>query len=139
MNTRITSHHIHWISRLAIAFVYVYFGALKLFGVSPANGVVQDLLSATFPIISFDTFIIVLGVVEICIGALILIPGITRFAVLTMCVHLFTTFGPFVFLSALVWQQPFVFTLEGQYIAKNIVLVALGLELLLSISNKSAE
>ena len=44
-----------------------------------------------------------------------------------MIVQMFTTFGPLVFLPSATWQRfLFVPTLEGQYIIKNVVLLALG-------------
>jgi len=55
-----------------------------------------------------------------------LVPKLTKWAFGLMIVHMFTTFGPLLFLPAVSWQFFGVPTLEGQYILKNIVLVAMG-------------
>ncbi|MCC7436506.1 hypothetical protein IT402_01365, partial [Candidatus Nomurabacteria bacterium] len=38
--------------------------------------------------------------------------------------HMVTTFLPLIFLPSIVWQSAFVPTLEGQYIIKNLVIIA---------------
>lgn len=115
-----------WIGRISLAIVFFWFGILKVFGVSPANGIVGELLAITLPFISFDFFIIFLGIWEAAIGILFLFPKCTKWAFILMAIQMFTTFGPMVLLPAIGWQMPMVPTLEGQYILKNVVLVALG-------------
>jgi uncharacterized membrane protein YkgB len=41
-------------------------------------------------------------------------------------VHMAVVCSPLVLVPELTWQQPFVPTLEGQYIIKNIVIVAVA-------------
>lgn len=115
------------LSRLALFAVFFWFGILKLFGVSPANELVNELLVRTLPDIPFGSFIIILGLVEMAIGILFLIPKTERIAILLLIIHMVTTFLPLVMLPEIVWQQFFVPTLEGQYIIKNLVVVALAL------------
>lgn len=127
---------VEWIGRIALAIVFVWFGALKIFGVSPASELVNDLLQMTLPFIPFGFFIVFLGVWEAAIGVLFLFPKLTRWAFGVMMVQMFTTFGPLVFLPDASWQFFAVPTLEGQYIIKNVVLIALGYAIFVEYTKK---
>jgi uncharacterized membrane protein YphA (DoxX/SURF4 family) len=114
-------------ARIAMAIVFFWFGILKVIGVSPANGLVEALLDKTLPFIPFEGFIIFLGIWEALIGLLFLFPKLTKWAFILLVVQMFTTFGPLLFLPEASWQKfLLVPTLEGQYILKNVVLIALG-------------
>ena len=112
------------LARAAILVVYAWFGALKIFGMSPANPLVQQLLERTLPFISFESFILFLGAYEIAIGVVFTIPRLERLAFALVVPHLFMTAGPLVFLPAVAWSGFLVPTLEGQYIIKNVLIVA---------------
>ncbi len=122
--------HIHLsslIGRLALFIVYFWFGALKLFDLSPANPMVADLLQATMPFWPFSNFIIWFALFEMLIGLLFLIPRCEKAAFWLFVSHMVTTVMPLFFIPAMTWQGFLTPTLEGQYIIKNIVLVALAL------------
>lgn len=72
----------------------------------------------------FDAFLIIFGVFECLIGILFLIRGLERLVIPLLLIHMVTTFGPLVFLPGETWQSFMVPTLEGQYIIKNVVLIA---------------
>ncbi|MFM2357812.1 MAG: hypothetical protein RJA61_549 [Candidatus Parcubacteria bacterium] len=114
-------------SRLALFIVFFWFGILKLIDVSPANPIVSDLLEKTLPFISFGQFIIFLGVWEMLIGICFLIPRCERFAILLLVPHMITTCMPLILLPQIAWQSFLVPTLEGQYIIKNLVIIALAI------------
>jgi uncharacterized membrane protein YkgB len=110
-------------NRAMIAMVYIWFGSLKIFGMSPAEGLVTKLFDITLsPFMSIQQFLILLGLVEIAIGLLWLFPRISKWAFWVMMGHLFTTFLPVLFLPNETWQSFFALTLTGQYIIKNVVL-----------------
>ncbi len=117
--------HDVFFARLAIFIVYFWFGALKLFGESPANPLVQNLLTHTLPFISFQQFITLFALFEMLIGVLFLIPGLERLAAALLVLHLVTTFLPLILLPSITWQGFLVPTLEGQYIIKNVLIIAL--------------
>jgi uncharacterized membrane protein YkgB len=119
--------HILLLSRISIFIVFFWFGFIKIFGLSPANGLVQSLLEITLPFIPFSFFIIFLGAWESLIGVLFLFKKTTKAAFWLMMVQMFTTFGPLVFLPDVTWQYFATPTIEGQYIIKNVMLVSLGL------------
>lgn len=114
------------LARLALFTVYFWFGILKVIGASPANPLVANLLERTLPFITFPVFIIFFGLYEMLIGILWLIPRGERVAIALLVPHLITTVLPLILLPGVTWHAPFVPTLEGQYIIKNIVIVALA-------------
>ncbi len=119
---------IEWIARISLFIVFFWFGILKIIDLSPAKDLVQALSAMTIPFIPFHGFYIFLGIWEAAIGLLFLFPRLTRWAFWIMMVQMFTTFGPLVFLIDTTWQHfLLVPTIEGQYIIKNVVLIALAL------------
>ncbi len=116
-------------ARLAFFVVYFWFGILKLFDASPANPLVDSLLQKTLPFMTFGTFIMLLGVYELIIGISFLIPRLSRVSIFLLIPHLIVTVMPLILLPAITWQSWFIPTLEGQYIIKNILIIALALEI----------
>lgn len=114
-------------ARIALFIIFVWFGFLKVIGASPAGPLVSNLLEQTIPFMTPDTFIILFGWFEVVIGILFLIPKMERLAILLLGVHMITTFGPLVFLRETSWQGFLIPTLEGQYIIKNVALIALAI------------
>lgn len=112
------------VSRLALFVVFFWFGILKMIGMSPASQVVQNLFNETMPIMEFQTFFIIFGLFECLIGILFLIPGAERGVIPMLLLHMVTTAGPLFFLPGETWNQTLVPTLEGQYIIKNLVIIA---------------
>lgn len=114
-------------SRIAFFVVFFWFGALKVFGLSPANPLVAELLERTLPFISFDSFIMWFGVFECVIGITFLFKGLERFSIALLVPHMIMTFGPLILMPEIAWSRPFVPTLEGQYIIKNLAIIALAM------------
>jgi len=63
------------------------------------------------------------------IGVMFLIPKLERPAIGLLLMHISMTVMPLVLLRGVVWQNFMVPSLEGQYIIKNIVIVALALSI----------
>ena len=114
-------------ARFGLFVVFFWFGILKVIGLSPASGLVQRLFETTIPFIPFNTFLIGFGLFECLIGILFLIKGAERIVIPLLFIHMITTFGPLVFLPQETWSGFMVPTLEGQYIIKNLVLIAAGI------------
>lgn len=119
-----------WVARIALFVIYFWFGLLKLIGLSPAGPLVEQLFHATISFMSFETFYILFALFEMLIGVLFLWPKAIKFATALFTLHMVTTFMPLVFLPAITWQQTFTPTLEGQYIIKNLALIACVIGLL---------
>ncbi len=113
-------------ARMALAIIYIWFGALKVIGESPANPLVANLLEHTLPFISFSTFIIWFGVLEVAIGVLFLIQKFDRITLPIFAAHMITTLLPLALLPSVAWNGFLIPTLEGQYMIKNVALIALA-------------
>ena len=129
----IDGHLIAWLrrmfmpcSRVALFVVFFWFGALKLFEASPASPLVSALLEQTLPLVTFDQFIVVLGLLEMAIGLTFLFPGFERAAIALLIPHMAATALPLFLLPQITWAGWFAPTLEGQYILKNIIIIALA-------------
>lgn len=121
------------LSRASIFIIFFWFGSLKLINESPANPLVGSLLNKTLPFIGFNQFIIFLGIWEIIIGVVFLIPKAERIAIILLIPHMITTFMPLIFLPGVAWKSFLVPTLEGQYIIKNLLIIALAVNIASSI------
>lgn len=117
------------IARMAIFVVYFWFGILKVVGASPANPLVASLLHVTLPFLSFDSFIVGFGMFEATIGILFLFKKLDRLSILLFVIHMLMTSMVLIMLPAMAWDDTFVPSLEGQYVIKNIALVALVVSL----------
>lgn len=117
------------LARLALFVVYFWFGILKLIDASPANPLVADLLTKTLPFITFPTFIVALGLYEMLIGILWVVPRGERAAIALLIPHLIMIVAPLALLPSVAWSAPFIPTLEGQYIIKNVVIIALAMSI----------
>lgn len=116
-----------WFGRVSLFLIFFWFGVLKVIGVSAANGVVGELQQVLLPGLSTGGFVVFLGVAEMVIGVLILIPRLERLSILILILHMATTFATLVFLPELTWKGFLVPTIEGQYVLKNIVIVAMAI------------
>ena len=111
-------------SRFALFIVYFWFGLLKVLDLSPANPLVEELLQRTLPFITFNQFIFWFGCMEMLIGLLFLFPKLSRLVIFILVIHLITTAGPLILLPKITWQGFLIPTLEGQYIIKNLLIIA---------------
>ncbi|AGB36334.1 hypothetical protein [Natronococcus occultus] len=110
--------------RAAIAVVFIWFGALKVVGVSPAG----ELVAATVYLVPPDLFIPVLGVWEVLIGVCLLYRPLIRLGIFLLFLQLPGTFLPLVILPEAVYVSfPYALTVEGQYIIKNLVIIGAAL------------
>jgi uncharacterized membrane protein YkgB len=119
------------ILRLGLGLVFVWFGALKLFpGLSPAEELVRNTIFFFDP----DLFLPVLAIWEVLIGLGFLVGLFTnrfqRLTILLLFLQMGGTALPLVLLPEVCWTSfPFVLTLEGQYIIKNMVIIGSALVL----------
>jgi len=114
------------LARIAIFIVYFWFGLLKLLDMSPAGPLVQTLFERTIWFMPFQSFYFLFSLFEMAIGIIFLIRGLERLAIFLLSLHLVTTVLPLFLLPEIAWQGFLVPTLEGQYIIKNILIVAVA-------------
>ena len=125
--------------RIAFFVIFVWFGVLKVLELSPATDLVTELFEATFlsGLGSPAVFLILFGILEMAVGIMSLIPKLERITFLVMGLHLITTALPLFLLPDTAWYSFLVPSLVGQYIMKNIALLALGMLLLARIKPMS--
>lgn len=111
---------------ISIGLVYLWFGVLKFFPhLSPA----EDLAKNTITILTMgqippNVSIILLAIWETLIGVLLILNVFRRPIIILALVHLVFTFTPLLFFPKESFNLPFVFTLLGQYIFKNLIIIA---------------
>ena len=114
--------------RMALALVFVWFGVLKLAGVSP----VGELLAATLPFVDQDVLVPMLGAVEVVMGVALAIGRLPQLVLLVLVGHLTGTFLTFVTAAGLMWQPDrfLALTVDGEFVLKNLVLISAALLLI---------
>lgn len=115
------------VARFSIFLIFFWFGIIKLLGLSPASPLAEALTAQTVGMQHFDTLFVLLSLIECVIGILFLFPKMTRIVVPLLLAHMALVCSPLVLLPGMIWQAPFVPTLEGQYIIKNAVVVAVAI------------
>lgn len=107
--------------RLGLGLVFVWFGAPKLVpGLSPA----EELVRSTVPCCDPRWFVPLLGAVEVLIGLCFWNRRWLRLGLVVMAGHMVGASLPLFVLPEVAWKSFPVATLEGQYILKNVVLIA---------------
>jgi uncharacterized membrane protein YkgB len=110
--------------RYAIGVVFVWFGALKPLGLSPA----AELVANTVYLVPPELFVPVLGVWEVLIGLCLLYRPLIRLGILLLFLQMPGTFLPLLLLPEATFAVfPYALTLEGQYIVKNLVMIGAAL------------
>lgn len=120
-------------AHISIFIVFVWFGFLKVIGTSPADTIVQELLEVTMPFWNFPSFFVFLGLFEMAIGILFVIPKMERVAITLLIPQMLATILPLFILPESTWQSFGVPTLTGQYIIKNVIIIALAVSILVDL------
>lgn len=111
----------HFFLRVSLGVIFIWFGALKPFGLSPAQALITKTVYWFDPAI----FIPILGWWEVLIGVCLLIRPLIRLGILLLVLQMSGTVLPLFILPEVCFKQvPFVLTLEGQYIIKNLILIS---------------
>ena len=112
--------------RVSLSVVFVWFGLLKPLGISPA----EPLVRATvywMPFFDDGQWVSIIGWWEVAIGILFLFRRTTIIAIVLLAGQMAGTFLPLVVLPDATFQPggfPFALTMEGQYIIKNLTIIA---------------
>lgn len=111
--------------RIALGIVFVWFGALKVAGVSP----VGELVAQTVYWVSPRFFVPFLGMWELVVGLGLLTGVAMRLVLLLFWLQMAGTFLVLVLRPELAFQagNPLLLTTIGEFVVKNLVLIAAGL------------
>lgn len=115
------------VARFAFFIIFFYFGILKILGLSPASPLAEALTANTIGMAYFDISFFILALLECLIGILFLVPKATRVVIPLLFAHMAVVCSPLVLVPAHVWSGFLIPSLEGQYIIKNIALVAIAI------------
>lgn len=63
------------------------------------------------------------------IAIIFLIPKLEKVAITILTLHMITTFMPLFLLPSIAWKSFLVPTLEGQYMIKNLITIALAVNI----------
>ena len=107
--------------RYSLGLIFFWFGLLKVVGMSSAAALVSQ------TVFWWDAawFLPALGLAECLIGLCFCYKPLVRLALLMMACQMVGTFFPFVILPEMTMIDTILVpTMEGQYILKNVVLIA---------------
>ena len=113
------------ILRVCLGIVFVWFGWLKVIGQSP----VAELIAHTVYWVPSEFFVPFLGVWEIAVGLGLLLAVVLRLTLLLFWLQMAGTFLVLVVKPEVAFQNgnPLLLTTEGEFVIKNLVLIAAGL------------
>jgi len=118
---------------ISIGIVYLWFGLLKFFpSMSPAEELaINTIDKLTFDLIPSNISIILLAIWETSVGLLLILGFYRKTAIVSALIHMIFTFTPLILFPEISFNSlPFSFTIIGQYIVKNIIIVSALLFLL---------
>ena len=117
-----------YLVRIPIFIIFFWFGVLKIIDLSPAQQLVKDTVY-WMPFLSAESWTYVIGVWEVLIAVCFLFKRTTLIAMVLLFLQMSGTFLPLVILPEITFQNsnPFLPTLEGQYIIKNIIIITAAL------------
>lgn len=133
---RIDRHLTRWLAehgltllRVSIGITFLWFGVLKFWpGLSAADELATETIELlSFGLISGDLARISLAVLETAIGIGLITGLFMRFTLLLLLGQMLGAVTPLLLFPEVTWASPLVPTLEGQYIIKNMVIVAAAL------------
>lgn len=116
-------------ARISLFIIFFWFGILKPLGVSAAGPLVIKTVD-WMPLLSAEQWLAVIGWWEVAIGVCFLFRKTTRVAIGLLFLQMTGTFMPLFILPEITFQPggiPFLPTLEGQYIIKNLIIISAAL------------
>lgn len=115
--------------RISIGIIYLWFGVPKFFhGASPAEALAVDTTERlTFGVIEGGTASVLTGLLETVIGILLMSGRAIAPTIIMLIGHMAGACTPLFIFPDRTWKEHGVATLEGQYILKNLVVIAAAL------------
>jgi uncharacterized membrane protein YkgB len=120
------NRHALFFLHISIGIIYLWFGVLKFFhGYSPAEDLaINTINKLTFGVIPEPLNITLLATWECALGIFLIVEKWLRTALVLLLIHMVCTFTPLLFFPSVSFKfAPYGFTLVGQYIMKNIIII----------------
>jgi putative oxidoreductase len=123
--------------RVTLAFVFVWFGALKIFDVSPA----ADLVAKSLPFMPARAAVLLMGLVELAVGLALLSGWAIRVALVIFFAQMVGTLLMLVLQPGVSFEDgnPLQLSLTGEFIVKNLVLITAGLVIVGAVPKSSED
>jgi putative oxidoreductase len=123
--------------RVTLALVFLWFGALKIFDVSPA----ADLVAKSLPFMPPRAAVLLMGLVELVVGVGLLTGWAIRVALMVFFAQMVGTLLTLVLQPAVSFEDgnPLRLSLTGEFIVKNLVLITAGLAILGAVPKPTKE
>lgn len=115
--------------QISLAVIFIWFGLLKTFGISPAAELVKSTVN-WLPVFNSYEWVLIIGWWEVIIGVCFLFKKTIRIAIALLAMQMAGTFMPLVLLPEITFQAgkiPYAPTIEGQYIIKNLLIISAAL------------
>lgn len=115
--------------RYSLGVIFIWFGILKPFGLSPAGPLVMATVDF-LPLLTPAQWLGVIGWWEVLIGLTFLFRPTVRIAIALLAMQMVGTFMPLFMLPGVTFQPgrlPYAPTMEGQYIIKNLLIISAAL------------
>jgi len=111
--------------RISLGVVFLWFGFLKIFDVSPVSGLVANTIYWFDP----DVVVPALGAFEVFVGACLVAGRLMRIALPLLVLQMAGTFMVLVLLPDVAFSDgnPLLLTVEGEFVVKNLVLLSAAL------------
>lgn len=121
--------------RVALAIIFLWFGALKVLDRSP----IEEIVKETIFFLPGDSTFFLLGVWELVIGIGLLVPIALRATLVLFWLQMAGTFLTLAVLPELAFQggNPLLLSVLGEFVVKNLVLIAAGLVIGASIRRRA--
>ncbi len=118
------------IVRASLGIVFLWFGGLKIAQASP----VEEFVTTVLGRLPGGTTVIMLGWFEVILGVFFILGRALRFCMLMFFFHMFGTLSVLVVYAEACFRDgnPILLTTHGQYVIKNLVLIAAGLTVVAS-------
>jgi uncharacterized membrane protein YkgB len=111
--------------RISLGVVFLWFGLLKIFEVSPVAGLVAKTIYWFDP----DVAVPALGALEVFVGLCLVAGRLMRIALPLLVLQMAGTFLVLVLLPGVAFREgnPLLLTVEGEFVVKNLVLLSAAL------------
>jgi uncharacterized membrane protein YkgB len=111
--------------RISLGVVFIWFGLLKVIGVTP----VADLVTAVISWVPAALSVPLVGIFEVVLGVGLVVGYSLRFTLLLLWLHLAGTFLLLLVRPDLTFQNgnPLFLTADGEFVIKNLVLISGGI------------
>lgn len=108
--------------RFSLGIVFLWFGALKVLGVSP----VEELVTTVYSFLPASSLMILLGLIECVIGLGLIFKINLKLILPVLWIQMAGTFLSLFLLPSRFFMNgnPLLLTTEGEFIMKNLVLIA---------------